>query len=261
MSPLKRTFWLGTGLILLSNAVALGGVYYNRSGEPDSVLRLSERELSVAYNSVMDNSDAAGQMLQLDARLADGWVNPDKLRELGFVIGGQEETYRRDRWEREALVVLELNGAQYLAEKTAAEAELKQAQVQFAAAPESPEAKQTLDSAEYLLSRFKANNTRLYVVDAGLDAASLRQRFPDRSRYSLARATVSAGFNWSSGVPTPDNYTLYFDLAEVSVPSRWRSVFTAWNPYDRMAEERNQVSVEVSFGKRFEPWITSAKAQ
>jgi len=261
MSPLKRTFWLGAGLILLSNAVALGGVYYNRSGEPDSVLRLSERELSVAYNSVMNNNDAAGQMLELDARLADGWVNRDKLRELGFEIGEHGETYRRDRWEREALVVLELNGEQYQTELTAAEAELKQAQIQFAAAPDSPEAKQALDNADYQLSRFRANNTRLYVVDAGLDADSLRQRYPDRSRYSLARASVRAGFNWSAGVPTPDDYTLYFELAEVSVPSRWRTVFSAWNPYDRTAEERNKVSVDVTFGKRFEPWITSAKAQ
>ena len=261
MSPLKRTFWLGTGLILLSNAAALGGVYYNRSGEPDSVLQLSERELSRAYGKVRDYSDAAGKVLQLHARLADGWVTPDKLRELGFDVDDNATTYYRNRQEREALVVLELNGVQYQAELANAEAELKQAQSEFAAAPDSAQAKDKLDTAEHQLNRLRANVTRLYLVDAGLDAASLRQRYPDRSRYSLARASLRVGVRWSASEATVDDYTLYFDLAEVSVPSRWRSVFTAWNPYDRMAEERNQVSVEVSFGKRFEPWITSAKAQ
>ncbi len=260
MSPLKRTFWLGTGLILVSNAVALGGVYYNRSGEPDSVLRLSERELTEAYNSVMD-SDAAGKVLELEARLADGWVTADRLRGLGFEVGENGIPYNRERQEREGLVVLELNGAQYERELATAEAELKQAQSEFAAAPDSAAAKEKLDTAEYGLSRFKAYNTRLYVVDAGFDAASLRERYPDRRRYSLARASLRPGVRWSASAPTVDDYTLYFDLAELSVPSRWRSVFSDWQPYNRTAEDRANVSVEVTFGKRFEPWITSAKAQ
>src|SRR5690606_5713465 len=35
----------GLALILLSNAVALGGAWYNRQGEAESRLQLSEREL------------------------------------------------------------------------------------------------------------------------------------------------------------------------------------------------------------------------
>jgi hypothetical protein len=260
MSPLKRTFWLGAGLIVLSNAVALGGVFYNRSGEPDSVLRLSERELSMAYGAVIEGSDYAGQVLELDSRLAKGWVNAEKLRALGFELGEHGSTYSRDRLERDGLVVLELNGAQYQAELATAEAELKQAQGEFAAAPQSAEAKEKMGIAEYELDRLRASSTRLYVIDAGLDGESLRERYPDRTRYSVARAKLHMGVEWTAAAPTERDYTLYADLAELSVPGQWREVFNGWQPYDRSAEERSKVSVELAFGKRFEPWITAARS-
>ena len=38
-----RTLAAGAALILLTNAVALSGVFINRSGEPESRLMLSER--------------------------------------------------------------------------------------------------------------------------------------------------------------------------------------------------------------------------
>jgi hypothetical protein len=259
MSPLKRTFWLGAGLIVLSNALALGGVYYNRSGEPDSVLRLSERELSMTYGAVVEGSDYAGQVLALEYRLAKGWVNAQKLRDLGFEVGESGTTYRRDRFEREGLVVLELNGAQYQSELAAAEADLKQAQNKFAAAPQSAEAKEKMGIAEYELDRLRASSTRLFVVDAGLDGDRLRERYPDRTRYSVARASLRMGVDWSTASPTDRDYTLYADVAELSVPGQWRKVFSGWQPYDRSAEERSKVSVELAFGKRFEPWITAAQ--
>ena len=41
-----RTLYLGLGLILLTNAVVLGSVWENRSGDRDSTLALTDRELA-----------------------------------------------------------------------------------------------------------------------------------------------------------------------------------------------------------------------
>jgi hypothetical protein len=46
----RITLLAGGALILLVNAVALTGVYLNRSGEPESRLRLSERELGLPWD-------------------------------------------------------------------------------------------------------------------------------------------------------------------------------------------------------------------
>jgi hypothetical protein len=257
MSPLKRTFWLGAGLIVVSNVLALGGVFYNRSGEPDSVLRLSERELSMVYNPLRDDSDLAGQVLELEVRVAKGWVTPDKLTALGFDMGENGTVERRDRIERDGFVVLEQNGAGYQAALAAVELELKQEQ--DTASSEAEQTQAQPPSAEYELERLRDVDTRLYVVDADLDAARLRERYPDRSRYSVVRASLRMGWEWERRAPRDLGYLLYVDLADLSVPGQWRPVFSRWHPYDRSAEERNKVSVELAFGKRFEPWITAAE--
>ena len=44
-----HTLVAGLGLIALTNAVALLGVAWNRSGEPDATLQLSQRELQPPY--------------------------------------------------------------------------------------------------------------------------------------------------------------------------------------------------------------------
>ena len=40
-----HTLAIGIALIVLTNAVALGGVWWNRSATPESALTLSQREL------------------------------------------------------------------------------------------------------------------------------------------------------------------------------------------------------------------------
>ena len=52
----KHTFIAGMLLILLTNAVALLGVAYNRSGTPESRLTLSQRELQLPYGAMTEDS-------------------------------------------------------------------------------------------------------------------------------------------------------------------------------------------------------------
>ncbi|MGY4531452.1 hypothetical protein ACVW0Y_000562 [Pseudomonas sp. TE3786] len=259
MKPLQRTFWLGAGLILLTNAVVLGGVYYNRSGEPESVLRLSERELSVSYRGFLDDSDDSSKVLSLNARVADGWVTADKLLALGFEVWGKDGQSLgwRERRQRSGLVVLELDGPAFHAQQQAAEAALSAARQAVAAHPDD-EAQDQLKSAELEVERV-ALASRLYVVDAGLDAKALRARYPDGQRYALAHADLRYGAADSIGLEATTEFSLYVDLTDLNVGSQWREVFAAWNYYDYSVDERSKVSVELAFGKRFEPWIVAAQ--
>ena len=49
----RHTLIAGLGLILGVNAIVLGGVAYNRSGEPESLLQLSERELYTPFGRAL----------------------------------------------------------------------------------------------------------------------------------------------------------------------------------------------------------------
>ena len=155
--------------------------------------------------------------------------------------------------------MLEVNGHRYQTELQAAQASLTKAQDEFAAAPQDPEAMQAQESAQYDVDRLQRITTRLYVVDAGLDAAALRERYPDTKAYALARATIRYGTRYYGENDANKGYELYVDLTELNVPAQWREVFSDWQYYNRSAEDRSTVSVELAFGKRFEPWVIAAK--
>ena len=133
LSP--RTMLLaGAALILLVNAVALGGVYLNRSGEPESRLRLSERELGLpwGWSRGTENSGLAlGLIWRVNDVHAGGeyyagnsygysggtpvWLDEARMRALGFdtapVAESSEGRRRFERQQRrEVLLVMELAG-------------------------------------------------------------------------------------------------------------------------------------------------------
>ena len=94
----------GLALIVLTNAVALGGVWWNRSATPESALTLSERELGLPWRSLRFAEDS-GLSLNLNWRVGDReagefvsgytfnggtpeWLDAAHMAALGFVPGG-----------------------------------------------------------------------------------------------------------------------------------------------------------------------------
>ncbi len=98
------------------------------------------------------------------------------------------------------------------------------------------------------------------MVDAGLDAAALRAKYPDRSRYAIVRGKVEpAEFRHLSGAHR--GLISALSIEEVHVPLDMRPVFAGAVPEsDYEAQDARKVSYEVmlSFGRRLEPWIASA---
>jgi hypothetical protein len=81
---MKRTgLLLAIMLVIIANLVALSGVWFNRTGAPDSVITLTERELPLMPRE----DDDSGIAVRLNWRNEDDatpWLDRDKLQELGF---------------------------------------------------------------------------------------------------------------------------------------------------------------------------------
>src|SRR5262249_52620158 len=127
-----RAFAAALLLVLVTNAIALGGVAYNRSGQPESTLQLTEREIPIPFLYRGWGADESGNVtVRLEWRLprtnlncdeSDGynrdadWLNDDQLRALGFEVPRGplpiSDTYRDEMRQlpRAVFLVLEFDG-------------------------------------------------------------------------------------------------------------------------------------------------------
>ena len=260
-----RALVTGASLIILTNAIALAGVAYNRSKTPDSTLLLSERELS--YNSYKydDNSGIAVRLqwkvLSKDivsqpqnGQSYDGynysreayWLTDAKLVELGFdttapsFIAAGSYRYKQLK-NREVFLVLELNGLSY-------QRYVEQAKAHAAKASGKEEALRQIKEAQF-------ESTRLFVVDAGNNAEGLRTRYSNRNMYTIVKGVVGAHWQSTDTTPILNAYINSLSVSQLHVPKPHDVVFTA--PQSTNIPAKYQLSV--AYGQRYEPWITSAR--
>ncbi len=266
MKPSRRAqvLWGGLALLLATNAVVLGGAFYNRSGEPEATLRLSQRELGLPYRWGVDRENS-GVSLELRWRVlrpatrggnelyveGASWLDKAKLGELGFDVsrlpysaGGAR--YYAKQLPREVLLVLEFDGAAYRAALQRAE--------------ELAELKGALEGANRALENERNASSRLFVVDAGRDSTVLRAKYADRTHYAIVPgivrlATQRRGSDW-----VPVGYVAGLSVAAVNVPAAYRGPFaSAYKDSAEGAPRAGKYEVAVAFGKRLEPWIVDVR--
>ena len=262
MKPV-RLLLAAAGLIVISNALSLAGVAWNRSGTPDSQLRLSERELPFAWREFgpQENSNLALRLdWQQEQRRANNWRGPDWLQRdallgLGFdelPEDGQEHYARWRLQERNALVVLEFDGPTYQRELARAAAELAEARSKQAAAERIKDLEQQLQHA-------REQDSRLYAVAAGLDRASLRQRYPDRQRYAIVPARISASLSQQDKRWYVRGHISELRVGDLYLPLASRDALRA--EYAQPEQQRAHYQVELAFGQRLEPWVQDVQLE
>lgn len=254
-----RLSTFAVALVVAVNALVLAGVAWNRSGEPTAVLELTERELAMPYSG-WSGRESTG--VSLSIRRADqdyGWLDRGKLEELGFAVGRYEGRPRYE-WravERQLFVVLEFDGPAF----EALRAEQLTRVEETREGPESGETnRRQLEAAEAALERLETSESRLVAVDAGNEAASLRQRYPDRQRFAVIRALVRMQATSRPGQesePVVRGWIGQLLPGRVHVPRRFhaplrRSTDEVRNAYDAPPRYR----VDVRLGRRAEPWVT-----
>ena len=279
----KTILLAGIGLILITNTVALLGVAYNRNGEPDSVLRLSQRELQSPYQW-RGNRENSGVALTLRWRvLADDshdpttlvisyagsggspkWLDQAKLSALGFDVRQREDTaMNHTRYDKvlakDVLLVLELDGPAYRSALERLTQYAARQEALSAANANNKEFEQRAKNAREQAQQEERESSRLFVIDAGLDAAALRAKYPDRARYTIVRGQVRPQLLRDAKELRAVGYVNAVNIDRINVPLRFHPLFQPW------IERRNDLQtalpgyeVTVAFGRRLEPWITAA---
>jgi len=279
----KRTLIAGVGLILIANAVALIGAGYNRSAPPESVLRLTQREVHPSYRSW--SKDNSGIALNVQWRLPTrSRTDPDEPM-VGYGPYGGSATWldqascassastSRNRSTVSEDVAsmpascpkrcssfsswmgLPIRAALRTVREYAARQEALRA-----ADPGKKEPESRARRGRDLLQQEEETNSRLFVVDAGLDAAALRAKYPDRSRYAIVHGFVRPNLAWDDQNSTVTGFVSVLNIDEINVPNRFRPLFTdGRDQYDAPLPSRYEVTI--AFGKRLEPWIAEVSAQ
>ncbi|MDH4607631.1 DUF4824 family protein [Pseudomonas sp. BN102] len=258
----RNALLAGLALIGLTNAIALAGVWYNRSGEADSRLLLSGRELQRSYDwSQHENS---GLALRLDWRLPSDtdsderyrsrMLDEAKLLSLGFELPDTEGKHRYRGHNREVLVVLEMDGPARKAERERERQRREKARAALAAEPGDKKLQDADRAAREYLEQEERHRSRLFAVDVGLDREALRARYPDRSRYALVPGNLHA---WVQDKRLTGQIG-QLRIAEINVPHAWRENLGKELARDSHGKRPPRFQMEVSFGRRLEPWISAA---
>lgn len=277
MTPRTLTLAVGAVLILVANGVALTGVAYNRSGEPESRLGLSQRELGRPWNGV-GNKENSGLSLALAWRVPDlqtesynayygsyggspTWLDEKRLAELGFdVQRAKGDDPGRDRYisqsERQVLVVLELAGDAWQQALERARQRLAHQESLRQASPGAKELVEAEKRAREGLAREEKENSRLFAVDVGTDLASLRTKYPDRSRYLILQGNLRLHRSFHKEKPIVNGYLGKLSVDHINVPHGLRGAFEAMPPRaGGPAEKKPAFTATVAVGQRLEPWI------
>lgn len=277
-------------VLLLTNLVALGGVWWNRQGTPDAELALSERELALPpyWRPLLDREDS-GVALQLEVRVlgADdpaepgrwavyggynreaAWLDEARLRALGFDLPyadgeAQPGDYGHRELPRHAFIALELDGAayrHYLQQgeawatwvRSASDEDI--AKILYTTRPSEDEITQRLREA-------RDRDSRLYAIDADSDPEALRARHPDRTRIAIVGAKIRPYYG-SVQVGQPNRWRGSIDEIDVQhlhVSTRWRGLIDQFVDRRHDSENPPRYTARIAWGKKREPWIVDLQA-
>jgi len=282
----------GLVLVVVTNVVVVATAVWNRGGEPRAVVSLTERELALPEGIRDERSGVSLELVlthEAPGRLERvarwrrhdlppveyGWCDRGKLEDLGFRTAVDPtdpkaaESYAM-QLNRPVWLVLEYEGEawnRWLADREARVEALRRS-VEAGNAERGE-----LADAEAILALDRTMRSRLFPVDAGLDAEALQRRYGDSARNLIVRGMIRAEV-------VPSEYGTRRLLGKVSGPIvRWIHVpreiagpieplFSKETFHDMEMRERREAEegwpapapprygAELAVGRRFEPWLT-----
>jgi hypothetical protein len=278
-------------LIVVTNLVILGAAGWNRRGEPRAELPLTERELVMPAArqdegtglelSLLLTHEPPG-VVRRTARwkryelpsVDYGWLDRSKLVELGFRIDldpthPDAAEHYSNVMPRRAYVVLEYDGKAWNRWISGREEQVRMLRREVEEGTAEP---RVLADAEAVLAIDRTMRSRLFPVDAGVDAAALQRRYSDRGRHAVVAGLLRLKIvQPENGVPTLSGDVLGLVVSRVHVPRKLRRHLEAFLPEETWeeVEARERRAAEsgwpsptppryranLAVGRRNEPWL------
>lgn len=224
---------IAIGIAVLANALALGGVAYNRSEVVERVV-LRDTEFTPTYGTFNAGSNAIVLSWLSGTDLATPAFTETQLRAAGLdlppVEGPNPMSLRFP--PRKVAVALELDG---------------------------PSRKLWLDHFfEHAQPNSTPPETRLAAVDIGRDVATLRAAHPDPSRFLVLNAIVHPNVTYGvASRPVWSAYVTSLLPSEIHVPRDMRDALES----NRDRDGRARYAVTLAVGRRGEVWIEKTGAR
>jgi len=263
---INRGVLVAGAVLMLANGAILVNVVRNRAGNPDAVVRLSEREAR-AFMPPEDQMELM-LILRLEWQMAlgpngeDTWFDRARLEALGFKdLPADSDTASGPRWlggERVGYAVLELAGPAWERMQAVRQARLDSAKARGdSAAPEAPAHRRGPPPR----APSGIGASRLMAVDLGPDPAALRAQYPDRSRYLILPASYRADFtapvrDSSGAITAPARVTGRISQllpGTLAVPQPLRDSLLSLGAAAPDSTTHYEFSLKV--GKRWEGWV------
>lgn len=219
-------------VVLLANAAAWIAAARNEAGEPEAVLVLTERELSIPPRQAENTALTLSLVFEPPRRQPRegphdaGWFDREKLASIGFdcrrPVAQENAEHYRTRIPRSTFAALE-----------------------YADSP-SPD-------------------THLLPIDVDNDAAALRRRHPDRGRVAIVEATAVIRYVSNPGQPPFLMGQVSSVLpGEIHVPREWRRLLTPLQSSQRPAvwpppPQEPRFRATIAWGRRLEPRVTNVE--
>ena len=267
----RGLFLLGFLMLVAANTVVLTGAAFNRSGEPESQLTLTERELQLPYRVHAENS---GLALRLTWRAlgnshsdwrTPAWLNAEKLEQLGFHLNSYRSATGSSPFDgqplsKDVFIVLENDGETYREAVNRAVAALDKEKRSLEINPDDKRLQTNFEAAEKRLARERVEKSRLFAIDAGLDAKTLRQQYGDRTRFIIVKGRVRPGYPYHRKKNKVTGHIAELSGANIHVALKHRKLLDAILSRDkatRNASGAPRYQVKLAYGSRLEPWIVS----
>ncbi|MGD9947883.1 MAG: DUF4824 family protein [Desulfobulbus sp.] len=274
--PLVTYLLFAAAFILLAavNSLVLSRVADNQTQTPITRLWLSERELPVVKWLALENSGVdlrirwrnLGRKENAVDDSSPSWLSGKKLEELGFVFANGlplDDRRAKPALDREVFLVLEYSGPAHHEAVRRAERALAEIEAELRNNPGDKSGTSNRFQAKKRIRAEEVERSRLFVVDAGQDAAQLHKQYNDPTRYIVTSALVGLYYQKENGRLWARGIIRGLRPSKLHLPLKQRQQL------DRILQENHRESVdgrlpryevEVVYGKRYEPWIGSIRA-